>query len=148
MVVARWDGMQIRSEKGRLRNERGKKSGPGCGRGKVARPGWGFLNDGLGWVWRPSSGFLGSFSFSLTVTDRQTGRLASDRQHGLVLCVCWDGGRQCPYYYCTQTMPAAILNMCTAAGSAAKAGRFDPVPFVIGDHCSFRLGQGVGVGGG
>jgi hypothetical protein len=26
---------------------------------------WGFLNDGLGWVWRPSSGFLGSFSFSL-----------------------------------------------------------------------------------
>lgn len=72
VVVARWDGTQIRSEKGRLHNERGKKSGPGRGRGKVARPGWGFLNDGLGWVWRPSSGFLGSFSFSLS--DRQTNR--------------------------------------------------------------------------
>lgn len=78
-MVARWDGTQIRSEKGRLR---GKKSGPGCGRGKVARPGWGFLNDGLGWVGRPSSGFLGSFSFltgryavtdgTETQADRQT----------------------------------------------------------------------------
>lgn len=85
VVVARWDGTQIRSEKGRLHNERGKKSGPGRGRGKVARPGWGFLNDGLGWVWRPSSGFLGSFSFSLTVTDRQTGRLPD--RHGQV----WTG---------------------------------------------------------
>lgn len=80
VVVARWDGTQIRSEKGRLHSERGKKSGPGRGRGKVARPGWGFLNDGLGWVGRPSSGFLGSLSFSLTVADRQTGRLPD--KHG------------------------------------------------------------------
>lgn len=131
VVVARWDGTQIRSEKGRLHNERGKKSGPGRGRGKVARPGWGFLNDGLGWVGRPSSGLLGSFSFSLIVTDRQTGRLPD--RHGQAwtgpVRVCWDGRRPRPYHYCTQTIPAAILNMCTPADTAAKVRQVGPSAF-------------------
>lgn len=133
-----WDGTQIRSEKGRLHNEKGS---PGCGRVKVARPGWGFLNDGLGWVERPSSGFLGSFSFSLTVTDRQTDGQRQTWVRKDWSCAC-AGTR--PYYYCTQTTLAAVVNMCTPADTADKVGRFDPVPFVIGDHCPFRLGQGVG----
>lgn len=41
VVVARWDGTQIRSEKGRLHNGRGEKSGPGRGRGQGCKAGMG-----------------------------------------------------------------------------------------------------------
>lgn len=111
---------------------RGKKSGPGCGRGKVARPGWGFLNDGLGWVWRPSSGFLGSFSFSLTVTDRKADR--HDKQDRLVLCAYACAGTELdgqrpprPYQYCIKAIPAVAPNMCTRQMQQARpAGQVGP----------------------
>lgn len=94
MVVARWDGTQIRSEKGRLHTGRGEKSGPGRGRGKVARPGWGFLNDGLGWVWRPSSGFWGRFAPAQC--DRQTGGQMGKASRTGPVRVSWDGRRPRP----------------------------------------------------
>lgn len=55
----------------------------GARQGKVARPGWGFLNDGT-WVglaaefWIPGVIFV----FSLTVTDRQAGMTSRARKGG------------------------------------------------------------------